>query len=218
MSRRAAGSCGPREAGFTLIEMIIALALLSLISAMLAGSVAGTRNVLAFIERNNAASAVLPAQGYLRSAFARTIPAKLGSGPSGRTPVLQGEPAHVRFKTFFAPRGQVEGLYDIEVGLAPATGRSSGFDLVVIQTLRRPAQADSLDAPVPVLRSTLATNVRSVSFSYFGVDEAEPDGWEWLDSWSSVERNPRLVRIDVTFGPGQTQNWRDVIFPLQLSE
>ena len=139
MSRRAAGSCGPREAGFTLIEMIIALALLSLISAMLAGSVAGTRNVLAFIERNNAASAVLPAQGYLRSAFARTIPAKLGSGPSGRTPVLLGEPAHVRFKTFFAPRGQVEGLYDIEVGLAPATGRASGFDLVVIQTLRRPA-------------------------------------------------------------------------------
>ena len=76
MSDRSANRPVPSEAGFTLIEIIVALALLSLIMGILAGSVKTARNVLAVIEANNTHSAIVPAQSYLRSAFAQTVSAK----------------------------------------------------------------------------------------------------------------------------------------------
>ena len=203
------------EAGFTLIEMLVAIALLALIVGMLAGSIQGSRNVLAFIERNNTASALLPAQSYLRSALAQTVPAQLSNATVDRTPVLQGDAARVRFKTFYAPQGQIEGLYNVEVHLEPANARASMFDLVAIQTLLRPAGSDTA---APSRRAVLASNVRAVSFAYFGASDAATQDWQWFQAWSSAERLPRLVRVDVSFGPDQGRIWRHLEIPLQLSD
>ena len=219
MSDRSANRPVPSEAGFTLIEIIVALALLSLIMGILAGSVKATRNVLAVIEANNTHSAIVPAQSYLRSAFAQTVPAKSALAIANQTAGLLGEPTRVGFNTFYATRGQIGGLYHVEIRLEPARGGSSTFDLIAIQTLVRPIPADGTDAPPPArFRSVLASNVASVSFEYFGIDDAEPGQWQWLDGWSSAERLPRLVRLDVTFAPGQTQSWRRLECPLQFAE
>ena len=150
------------QAGFTLIEMIVALALLALVAGLLAGTVRSTRNVMAAIERINAASAVLPAQTYLRSALAQTLPARQSALIGDLTPGLSGGPSGVRFKTFFAPRGQLEGVYRIGVGLEPMPDRSGAYNLIVTQTLLRPAPADGSSALAPSLTSTLASNVAAV--------------------------------------------------------
>ena len=109
MSDRATTPRAPPDAGFTLIEMIVALALMSLIVGLLASSVRGTRQVLAFIDRNNVTGAVPPAQSYLLSSFAQTVSAQQAG--ADRPPALLGEPARVRFTTSHAPQGQIEGLY-----------------------------------------------------------------------------------------------------------
>ena len=216
MSDRATTRRAPPDAGFTLIEMIVALALMSLIVGLLASSVRGTRQVLAFIDRNNVTGAVPPAQSYLLSSFAQTVSAQQAG--ADRPPALLGEPARVRFTTSHAPQGQIEGLYHVELRLEPMSGRSPPFDLVAIHTLARPAQADGEDLPAPSRRSILASNVVAASFEYYGTVDGEPDQWRWLDSWSSADRLPRLVRIDVRFAPGQPQTWRRLEFPLQLAD
>ena len=208
-------ACTRSDAGFSLMEVIVALALLSLITGLLASSVKGTRNILAFVARNNAASASLPAQSYLRSAFAQAVPASAGATAADRTTGLEGDATRVAFKTAYAPKGQFEGLYHVEVRLEPGPGRSPGSDLVVIQTLLRP---DGADPAPPSQRSTLASNVSAVTFSYFGVDTLPPNDWQWFDSWSSPDQLPRFVRLEVTFARGAAQSWRQLVFPLQLAQ
>ena len=204
-------------AGFSLIEVIVALALLSLITGLLANSIRGTRNILAAVARNTAAGASVPAQNYLRSAFAQTVPATPGFTTGARTAALEGDGARVAFKTSYAPKGQFEGLYRVEVRLEPGPARASGSDLVVIQTLVRPS-ADGDEAAPPGQRSTLASNVSAISFSYYGVDLSQPGDWQWLGSWSSPDKLPRLVRLEVTFAPGLGQSWQPLEFPLQLAD
>jgi general secretion pathway protein J len=205
------------DAGFSLMEVIVALALLSLITAMLAGSIKSTRSILAMIDRNTTASALLPAQSYLRAALTQTVPAPGASAPDA-TPSLTGEPASIRFRTLYSPKGLIEGLYDIQVRLEPSANRAQLFDLVVRQKLARQQPPAGPDETAHHLRSVLASNVRSVSFRYFGADTLSSDEADWSQTWSSAERLPRLVRVEVTFAPDEAQSWRALDFPLQLAD
>lgn len=204
--------------GFTLIEVIVALALLSLIMVIMGEAVRSARNVLAFVERSNAASAIAPGQSYLRSVLAQAIPPGLSIASVTGTRGLRGDPSSVRVNTLYAMRGQIQGAYHIEVFLEPMTGTASAFNLVAVQTPIRPLPAEGSDVEIPSQRLKIASNVVSAAFAYFGTRDAEPGVWQWFDSWSSTERLPRLVRVDVTLAPGQAQVWRRLEFPLQLAD
>jgi general secretion pathway protein J len=211
----------PRKAdvaGFTLIEMIVALALLSLVMGLLASTVRSSRHVLAVIDRNNMASAIVPVQSYLLSSFAQIVPPQLNRASTDRKPSLLGDAASVRFTTFHAPQGQIDGLYNVELHLVSNGDRASLFDLVATHTLFRPTTNDAKDVPVQRRRSILASNISAITFSYFGTVDGEPNTWRWLDTWSSVDRLPRLVRINVKLAQGPSQNWQQLKFPLQLAD
>ncbi len=206
------------EAGFTLVEMVVALALLALIMALLAGSINIARRVLATIETNNAANSVVAAQNYLRATFAQAFPLAPEDTAEGRVPSFAGGPANVRFATTHVPRGQVEGVYRVEIGLEPSTVRNRAFDLVVTQTMIRNAPSDGESSPVLSRRSTLVPNIQRVSFSYYGVVGDAEDQFQWQTFWSKPDRLPRLVRIDVTFGAGDPRIWLRLQVPLHLSD
>ncbi len=206
------------EAGFTLVEMVVALALLALITAVLAGSISGARRVLAMIERNNVANSVVAAQNYLRATFAQALPMAAEDTAEGRVPAFAGGPANVRFATTHVPRGQFEGVYRVEIGLEPSTARDRAFDLVVTQTMIRNAPSDGAPSPVLSRRSTLVPNIQRVSFSYFGVVGDAEDQFQWQTLWSKPDRLPRLVRIDVTFDEGDPRIWLRLQVPVYLSD
>ena len=216
MRRRPATSYQSCEDGFSLIEVIVGLAILSIIMGILAGGVQASRNVLGFIERMNAANAVLPAQSFLRSALAQTSLSTLAVN-TDNMPGLQGDSTHFHIKTFYAMRGQAEGFYHLDVHLEQRKN-SPAFDLVAVQSPVRPPPADGEAFEVPSLRLKLAANVRAVHFEYFGTSDGQSGDWQWFDSWSATDRLPRLVRVDVTLAPGEAQLWRRLEFPLQLAE
>ena len=100
---------------------------------------------------------------------------------------------------------------------SPMAGRAGAYDLVVIQTLQRLTPADGAPAPVPSLKSTLTSDVASVSFRYFGASDSDPLDLQWLERWSSAERLPRMVEVGVTFA-GTKPPWQRLEFPLLLAE
>lgn len=208
------------DAGFTLIEVIVALALLSLMAALLAGIVNGSRQMLGFLERNDAANSVEPVQSYLRSAVSQTVilvdPAG-GLSRSASVVGLKGEPDHIVFATSYSLRGQYEGLYQIDIGLTRTAGGQQGLDLVASQTLVRGDGSD-VQFPVAVQRSTLLANVAGVSFAYFGRRDAAIDDWEWQTDWPYSDRLPSIVRIDVRFASGDPRTWHRLQVPLQMSK
>ncbi len=205
-------------AGFTLIEMLVGIALFALIASVLAASIGTARMALSFVERSNAA---LPAQGartYLHTALGQARPVQRGSGASGGELSFLGNPGSMTFTTSYAPDAQIDGIYRIEIGLETTAGPTSAFDLVVTQTLARPPAADD-QPPPPVARrrSRLLDRVRSVEFNYFGA--LDDDGVSrWRPAWAHLDKLPRIVAIDVQFVAGDTRQWQRLIVPLFVSD
>lgn len=205
------------DAGFTLLEMLVTLGLLALITALLVGSLDSTRKALAFVERFNAANNIAAAQNYLRSTLIEARLIQLGGTAEAGEPGFAGGATDMAFISSHVPRAQFDGLYRIEIGLEPSPVHRSAFDLVVIQTLLRPATQDAQAVPPPRLKSKLIENVAGIAFAYFGAaDEASSP--QWQDAWSYASRLPGLVSIDVKFARGDDRSWHRLNVALYASD
>lgn len=213
------GASAPRdEAGFTLIETIVALALMAMIAGLLAGGMRGMRQVLGVVERGETSSSLYGVQAFFRAAFAQATPAPGGSNALAAEPALIGDAGSVTFRTSHAPRGQLEGIYRLTIRVEPSATQRAAFDLVAVQTLVRPP-LDGRAARLPPARSSrIVTGIAGASFGYFGrADEADAAA-SWRTSWTVAERLPRTVRLDVTFPAGDGRTWTPLDLPLQLAD
>lgn len=205
------------EAGFTLIDMLVALVLFSLMAALLTGTIATARRALGFIELANATTPVSAAQNYLHSALiqARSKP-RVGNADDTQLS-FTGDQESMSFITSYVPRGQFDGLYHVKVELEPSPGRRDTYNLVVIQTLDRPTATDQSPPLSPTLRSVLIENVSAAAFSYFGATE-EQNSFQWQDRWSQLYRLPALVAIEVQFAKGDNRVWHRLNIPIYASD
>lgn len=194
---------GRKDAGFTLVELLAAIGLLSLVSVIFLGSLhfalkAWERGA-AFADRVDRVALV---QSFVRRAIEDAYP---------YFAVKEATTGHVDF----------EGTADTLQLLAPAAralgggGRSrlslgavrghQGLDLVVMATPELAGDPASAGGT-----KVLLANVRSVELSYFGRGRSgrEPT---WRTQWMGETRLPELVRIAVSFPPGDARIWPEVI-------
>src|SRR5262249_4237756 len=150
---------------FTLVELLVALALLSLMTAMLVSSIGNARTALAFVERENSAIPVIAAQNYLRSALLQARPRPRSGTANASALSFSGDRESMSFLTSYAPRSQFDGLYHVSIGLEPSGNGGRGYNLVVTQAVDRPQTVGNQGAPQG-LRAVLLENVRAVAFSY----------------------------------------------------
>jgi len=181
-----------QSAGFTLLELLIAITLLALLTTVL---LAGFQLALHAFERHSRrlerSASLLVVYDFLRSrlAGARLIaPVNRLYGPI----LFDGRAGGLDFVSA-APQGAATGglyLYSVTFGsgrlsvswqrfegMLPATGRESG-------------------------EAVLLENLRSASFDYYGapVEEAE---LAWRDEWRGAFYLPLLLRLNLTFIDGE---------------
>jgi prepilin-type N-terminal cleavage/methylation domain-containing protein len=215
--RHASDAKLPSESGFTLIEMLVALALMALISSVLAASVRTARLTLAYVERSSTVAPVQGVQTFLRSALSQARPAQR-DGTGGSDLSFAGAPAAMTFTTAHSPGGQFAGLYRIGIDLVAAVGGRPGFDLMLTQTMARPQPPEGQPpARAEVRRTRLLDKVQDVEFNYFG---ALPDDGttKWRTNWVQLDKLPKLVAIDVKFVAGDPRGWHRMIVPLFVSD
>jgi prepilin-type N-terminal cleavage/methylation domain-containing protein len=204
------------DTGFTLMEMLVSLVLLSLTAGLLTASLRTGRTALNAVGRMSATIPVAATQTYLRQAFAQAQVLPRSTATNAAELNFSGSSQAVAFNTSHAPQGQFEGLYRIDIGVAPSKQRGV-YELNLAQVLWRPPITDSNPPPL-IRRSTqLLGNVASVGFAYYG-DLDDNGGASWHDGWSHPIKLPAMVALDVVFSPGDPRRWDRLILPIYAAE
>ncbi|CCE06194.1 conserved hypothetical protein [Bradyrhizobium sp. STM 3843] len=196
------------EAGFTLVEMIVALALFSMVAVLLFNNV--KFGVLAW--RSGSARADELQRSVVTQELLRHL---LGNA----YPMTSAENA-------LQPRVDFEGTKEAVEFLSDAPGVSGGAgrfrfklfvdharertDLVMVAT---PELASAQD--VSATRTLLVSDIDHADLAYFGAAAPGASG-QWNDSWLKQSDIPGLVRLRVAFRANDPRTWPELLVSLRV--
>jgi prepilin-type N-terminal cleavage/methylation domain-containing protein len=194
------------EAGFTLVELLVALALLAVTASLLVAAIGSARQALDVVDRRVTRASVPAVQSVLRRLLieARSAPDRIHRDDPSRAFV--GDPDGLSFVSSFVPQGQYGGLW--RYGIALDAGA-----LVLTQQLVRP-RSSTADAQI---RTVVITGIDALRLRYFGVEDQD-GAPQWQDGWHAPHRLPRLVTVDVTFERADGRQWTPLVVALPLAE
>jgi prepilin-type N-terminal cleavage/methylation domain-containing protein len=199
------------EAGFTLVELLIALTLLAVTASLLVVAIGSARQALDVMDRRVAHAAVPAVQSAIRRLLAEARPGPDAVGRADPMWAFDGESDKVRFVSSFVPQGQYGGLWRYEIALD--AGDAGAGALVLTQQLVRPGPA----ATVTPLRTVVTSGIDALHLRYFGAAHKD-DALQWQDSWRDPHRLPRLVAVDVVFTRPDGRQWTPLTVTLPLAD
>jgi general secretion pathway protein J len=181
------------ESGFTLIEVLVSLALVSLLTLIIVGAIGQMRSISA-ISKSNEADVELQAFGnYLAQLIAGAKPlALIGDNPDRRI-VFAGKAEQLRFSSVVRVGSNQLALRDVEIRTASSNGKLA---LVEINHVRRVGETYP-NADVTVAPITLMNVLKSVHFEYLEGTPASSTTQKWLKDWDMPGKMPRAVRFTI---------------------
>lgn len=198
--RRAFGACGghPSDAGFTLLELLLSLALLALIAAVASSGLRfGARAWQGAAELDQAAESGA-VRNWLEQRLAEAMPL-YEREPSGNIRIaFEGAADRLLFLAPAAGGPGVGGVYRHEIA-----ARGDGMLRLERSLYRRAAR-------LPGDWRTLLEGIAGASFRYFGRDRpGAPPAWH--AEWPRGDRLPELIEINVTFGADDRRSWHPLV-------
>lgn len=195
----------PDEAGVTLIESLVALAILAMSATLLLGGLTTTgRFTRDMAASERAASEVMAAQIILRQRIEAMRPVAF---LTGSRPMMDLYGTDRRFDFYSVPpQGDpVGGVQRYRLMMA-----GSG-DLMLFHA---PELSERIDLAASEVigwtPSRLIGGATSATFAYYGATRTDPER-RWRTVWGSESRLPELVRVRVTFGADDPRRWSDLI-------
>ena len=202
------------EAGFTLLELLVAATLLALLMAILFGGLrTGSRVWEAGEQRGAAIARLQAAQGFLRRQISELYPLRLTAEAGDPAAVaFVGEEATLAFSGLLPAHFDIGGFQTIRVGtVEDDAGRHLGVEWFPYD----PDGEMQTDLP-DEQRVHLIENIDSVRFSYFGTDDPQ-DAPTWADEWTDRESSPLLVRLEVAFEDGDRRYWPELVVRVPIT-
>lgn len=190
--------------GFTLIEVLVGLALLALIVGLLAGALRlGLRGADTVAARVAALDDLRTAQGLLRRHIENAQPILFNDESRGVV-AFRGLPNGVQFVADMIGRDGRSGLWLVQLAIETVDARSRLTLTRRLLTAGPPQFVfDARDE-----QSLLFVSQGELRFSYF-------DGRRWRPTWAMSDGMPRLVRLQ---GPEEGQSdWLDFIAAPRLA-
>jgi len=193
--------------GFTLIEVMIAMTLLSLMVALLFGSLKTSAESW---NKGETKIAEVNEKAVVYQFFKRHLPSIRplwdDFSEEERQFSFQGERYKLQFVSVFPASTGRKGFQLFEIVFDDNEGQ-----VKVLLTPFYPAVDEKLWEEEEVI---LLDHVEEFKISYFGTESMDSNG-VWVDSWREKENLPRLIKIEIKLDkPGF---WPEMIFPLKLA-
>ena len=197
------------EAGFTLVEVLVALALFSLLTTLLFSNVRlGLRAWQTGSVRNELLVRTAASQDLLRRLIGNAYPMLVGA--AGTDPLVD----------FEGTKDAVSFLSDAPV----VTGGAGRFHFKLFPEQRQD-QTDLVVSSAPELanpqdtsmttKSLLLADVEHVEFAYSV--SSEKGETTWSSTWGKRSHLPALVRVRVAFRSGDTRLWPDLLIAPRIA-
>ena len=206
MSRQASLRGKAGEAGFTLIEMLVAISILALVLAMLPGT-------FSLAHRTWDATAILDHQArqdggrsLLQARLTEAMPIFEPVGSGAVRLVFTGSAEALSFVAPSANGPQGAGLYRFSLEMKAQGGRNALTVAIAPYASARP-DGDSATAEEHVLYEDVAGS----SFRYFGRKELRGTP-SWQTEWTRRDALPDAVELNIISG----KSARTLLIPLRL--
>jgi general secretion pathway protein J len=197
------------QAGFSLIEMLVSLAILGLLSVMLLGGMQTGRRVWeGTVQKRDVAAPIAAGQLILSEVIEKSVPTTRYDA-SAPYAFFEGSRAAMRFHAPALTLAQPPDIRDYRLSLS-RTGKlqlvaSNQYALIGAGPIRTAQRSASTRETM-----TIAENIRSIEIDYFGA--APPDNQRrWRNSWVSRPILPELIRIQVAYTDDSKKYWPELV-------
>lgn len=201
-------TCVKPQTGFTLIEVLVGLALLSLLSIGILATTRVAQDVTTRTQRlERTLQDQLVAHRFLRRAIGSAYPVQVDPD-RGQAIGLSGDDRELQLLTFPGSGSGDRGLQRLRIRWEEAPGGEGGQ--VVLYA--RPDTADDAAEWTSAVREVLIDGVESLEWSYKSVDHSSA----WTGDWSDAVL-PRLVRLRLTYVNPRNRAWPELVVATRLT-
>lgn len=199
-----------RQRGFTLIEVMLAIALMAMIMAMAYGgfraSVRVTNSGEAIIEENNRLRVV---QQFVRRQLMLAQALVIEEEEDGHRIRFQADRDYVRFVSpmpgYLSYGGPYVQQFSLEQG-------AEGLELVFYYAMLNGYEPGDLSYSDGIV---LIDNIARGEFHFLGLDEENQEPF-WSDFWEEPERLPLAVALEMDLDRDRNQVWPDLVAPVMI--
>ena len=205
---RTGAAPGQAAAGFTLLEIMVAMVVLSLIVTTAFGALRlGDRSWEAGLARSSDTETLRSVAGVLQRQFNQTLPLVWTEGKE-KTIAFRGNTEQIRFIAPAPLHHGSTGLFEFNL---VAETDDSGGRLVLYFQLHDPDSNGFMPDLDDRQRVLLVDDLKSAEFRYYGAPVAD-DPPRWHSFWrSEAEAFPQLVQARFESGSGP---WPDLVLAL----
>lgn len=193
------------ESGFTLVEMVVSLAVTALIALLLIQSLQATGLITRRAQRLAAQEEVQLVRGHLR----RTLASVVRRRRDGQRVPFLGQDGLLT--ATIAANDEAERVSEMRLDLAAAAS-PDGTGLALVEHTRTASDDAGTEQS-----EVLLDRIEGLRLRYFGVPgQAGMSDWQprWVTTWARKDRLPVLIEVTVDFPAADARRWPALILPL----